>query len=91
MARVEQPIYCITEQQRNALLKYLLDRPYREVAVAVQFLTNAPNAVVNVEVPDEVAAKKPDEQEPKLKEEQEQKHEFMHENLVDEDSLLARV
>jgi hypothetical protein len=65
MAKVEQAIYCITEAQRNALLKYLLERPYREVAIAVQFLTNAPSAFVNVEVPDEMAVNKSAEEQSK--------------------------
>ncbi|HEY9813586.1 MAG TPA: hypothetical protein V6D31_08620 [Candidatus Sericytochromatia bacterium] len=52
MAKVQQTVYLITEQQREALINYLQNRPFREVAVAIQFLTNAPNAVLNVENPD---------------------------------------
>jgi hypothetical protein len=52
MAKVQQTVYLITEQQREALVNYLQNRPFREVAVAIQFLTNAPNAVLNVETPD---------------------------------------
>ncbi|MDZ7965042.1 MAG: hypothetical protein RM368_08700 [Nostoc sp. DedSLP03] len=53
MAQVQQKVYLITEQQRDALLNYLLNRPYREVANGVQFLNNAPTTIVNIEVPDE--------------------------------------
>ena len=49
--------YLISEKQREALLNYFLDRPYREVAVAVQILAKAPSSNVDVEVPDEEAAK----------------------------------
>ncbi|NJO28586.1 MAG: hypothetical protein HC874_14350 [Richelia sp. SL_2_1] len=45
----------MTEQQRDALLNYLLNQPYREVAGGVQFLTNAPTTVLNLEVPEEGA------------------------------------
>lgn len=53
MAKVKQKVYLVTEQQRDALLNYLLDRPYREVAGGVQLLTNAPTTTLNVEVPEE--------------------------------------
>lgn len=53
MANVKQKVYLITEQQRNGVLNYLLDRPYREVAVAIQILAKAPTTEVNLEVPDE--------------------------------------
>ncbi|MBD2532329.1 hypothetical protein H6G97_23215 [Nostoc flagelliforme FACHB-838] len=53
MTKVKQKVYLITEQQRDALLNYLLNRPYREVASGVQFLTNAPTTVLNVDVPEE--------------------------------------
>lgn len=43
----------MTEQQRDALLNYLLNQPYREVAGGVQFLTNAPSTILNLEVPEE--------------------------------------
>ncbi|BAZ46770.1 hypothetical protein NIES4102_38100 [Chondrocystis sp. NIES-4102] len=86
MAKVEQPIYCITEQQRNALLKYLLDRPYKEVAIAVQFLTNAPSAFVNVEVPDELETA-----ESKLEEEKEHNSHNKQEEIIDKSPVLAQV
>ncbi|NJN09542.1 MAG: hypothetical protein HC815_16785 [Richelia sp. RM1_1_1] len=39
--------------QREGLLKYLLNRPYREVAGAVEVLAKAPKTEINLEVPDE--------------------------------------
>lgn len=56
MANVEQTVYLITEQQRDALISYLQERPYREVAFGIQFLTNAPTAVVNINTVDEPAS-----------------------------------
>ncbi len=53
MSKVERTVYLISEQQREALLGYLQNRPYREVAAGVQFLVNAPTASVNVDIPDE--------------------------------------
>ncbi len=53
MAKVKQKVYLITEQQRNGLLNYLLNRPYREVAGAIQLLGKAPTTEINLEVPDE--------------------------------------
>lgn len=74
MATVKQKVYLITEQQREGLLNYLLNRPYREVAAGVQFLTDAPTTILNVELPEEESAnldaeeasKSAFEQEPKL-------------------------
>ncbi|BDI15153.1 hypothetical protein ANSO36C_09550 [Nostoc cf. commune SO-36] len=74
MTKVKQKVYLITEQQRDALLNYLLNRPYREVASGVQFLTNAPTTVLNVDVPEEestdISVEQPyktdNEHEPKL-------------------------
>lgn len=57
MATVKRPVYLISEQQRHALLNYLKDRPYREVASGIQFLMNAPTAQVDVELPEDVNAK----------------------------------
>lgn len=56
MAQVQQKVYLVTEQQREALLNYLLNRPYREVANGVQFLNSAPTTMLNIEVPDEQLA-----------------------------------
>jgi hypothetical protein len=53
MSKVERTVYLISEQQREALLGYLQNRPYREVAAGIQFLVNAPTASVNVEIPNE--------------------------------------
>ena len=53
MSKVERTVYLISEQQREALLGYLQNRPYREVAAGIQFLVNAPTASVNVDLPDE--------------------------------------
>jgi hypothetical protein len=52
MSKVQQTVYLITERQRDALISYLQNCPYREVAAAIQFLTSAPSAVLNVEVPE---------------------------------------
>jgi len=54
MAQVKQKVYLITEQQRDGLLNYLLNRPYKEVAAGVEFLNNAPTTMVNIEVPNEL-------------------------------------
>lgn len=54
--KVQQKVYFISEEQRDALLNYLLNRPYREVANGVQFLTDAPTTILNVEVPEEKSA-----------------------------------
>lgn len=53
MTTVKQTVHLITEQQREGLLKYLLNRPYREVAGAIEFLAKAPKTEINLEVPDE--------------------------------------
>ena len=53
MSKVERTVYLVSEQQREALLSYLQNRPYREVAAGIQFLVNAPTASVNVDMPDE--------------------------------------
>jgi hypothetical protein len=53
MNKVKQTVFLITDRQRDGLIGYLQNRPYGEVAGAIQFLTNAPSAVLNVDVPDE--------------------------------------
>ncbi|MDB9447415.1 hypothetical protein [Anabaena sp. CS-542/02] len=53
MPQLQKKVYLITQEQRDALLNYLLDRPYREVATGVEFLNNAPSTMVNLQVPDE--------------------------------------
>jgi hypothetical protein len=52
MTTTQRTVYLIAEQQRNALLNYLQDRPYREVAGGIQLLLNAPTAKIDVEMPD---------------------------------------
>ncbi len=56
MAMVKQKVYLITEEQRDGLMNYLMNRPYHEVANGVQFLTNAPTTILNVELPEEESA-----------------------------------
>lgn len=73
MAKVKQKVYLMTEQQRDALLNYLLNQPYREVAGGVQFLTNAPTTVLNLEVPEEGDANVSAEKEAEATQEQEMK------------------
>ncbi len=53
MPQIQKKVYLITQEQRDALLNYLLNRPYREVAAGVEFLKNAPNTMINLQVPDE--------------------------------------
>jgi hypothetical protein len=52
MTTTKRTVYLISEQQRNALLNYLQDRPYREVTAGIQLLLNAPTAKIDVEVPE---------------------------------------
>ena len=40
----QQKVYLITDTQRDALLSYLQERPYKEVAAGVEFLLNATTA-----------------------------------------------
>ncbi|MEA5569031.1 hypothetical protein [Anabaena sp. UHCC 0399] len=63
MTQVQQKVYLLTEQQRDALLNYLLNRPYREVAAGVEFLNNAPTTMLNIDLPDEQAGSMLAEQE----------------------------
>jgi hypothetical protein len=56
MSTVKQTVFLITERQRDGLVGYLQNRPYGEVAGAIQFLTSAPSAVLNVNVPEEQSA-----------------------------------
>lgn len=48
MTTSQQKVYLITEPQRDALLNYLQERPYKEVASGIEFLLNATSAVLNV-------------------------------------------
>ena len=48
MTTSQQKVYLITEPQRDALLSYLQERPYKEVAAGIEFLLNATTATLNV-------------------------------------------
>lgn len=50
MPKIKQKVHLITEQQRSVLVKYLSEQPYKEVAVAIQILAQAPATTVNVDV-----------------------------------------
>jgi len=89
MAKVKQKVYIVTEQQRDALLNYLLNRPYREVASGVQFLTNAPTTVLNVDVPEEESTSLSAEQPSKTDNEQESKLEIVP-SYTEELALFSR-
>ncbi|MEH2109076.1 hypothetical protein [Nostoc sp.] len=91
MAQVKQKIYLITEQQRDALLNYLQNRPYREVASGVQFLNNAPTTIVNIEVPDEQLERVPAEQEPKTQMDTEELKTEIHTYPTENLSVFSRV
>jgi hypothetical protein len=52
MTTSQQKVYLITESQQEALLNYLQNRPYKEVAAGIQFLINAPTAVLNIRTQD---------------------------------------
>jgi len=47
MTASQQKVYLITEPQRDALLSYLQERPYKEVAAGIEFLLNATTAMLN--------------------------------------------
>ena len=47
MTTSQQKVYLITEPQRDALLSYLQERPYKEVAAGIEFLLNATTATLN--------------------------------------------
>ncbi|NJN75312.1 MAG: hypothetical protein HC796_02435 [Synechococcaceae cyanobacterium RL_1_2] len=42
MPKIKQKVHLITEQQRNVLVKYLSEQPYKDVAVAIQILAQSP-------------------------------------------------
>lgn len=52
----KRKVFLITEAQRDALLTYLQERPYKEVASGIQFLMNAPSAMLNIETNEEETA-----------------------------------
>jgi len=43
----QQKVYLLTETQRDALLSYLQERPYKEVAAGIEFLLNATTAMLS--------------------------------------------
>jgi hypothetical protein len=47
-----QKVYLLTEAQRDALLSYLQERPYKEVAAGIEFLLNATTAMLSVQSDD---------------------------------------
>jgi hypothetical protein len=49
MTASQQKVYLLTEVQRDALLSYLQERPYKEVAAGIEFLLNATTAMLNVQ------------------------------------------
>lgn len=89
MSKVKQKVYLVTEQQRDALLNYLLNRPYREVAGGVQFLSNAPTTILDLEVPEDESVDMPTEQESIAKADQAQLQPFTTRN--EEFTVLSRV
>lgn len=89
MTKVKQKVYLVTEQQRDALLNYLLNRPYREVAGGVQLLSNAPTTVLNLEVPEDESVSMPTEEEPQAKADQAQLEAST--TLAEEFAVLSRV
>lgn len=62
MPTVQRKVYLLTEEQRDGLMNYLMNRPYHEVANGVQFLTGAPSTILNIEVPEEQSASSDAEQ-----------------------------
>ena len=89
MSKVKQKVYLVTEQQRDALLNYLLNRPYREVAGGVQFLSNAPTTILDLEVPEDESVNMPIEQESRAKADQAQLQASTTQN--EEFAVLSRV
>ena len=49
MTASQQKVYLLTEVQRDALLSYLQERPYKEVAAGIEFLLNATTAMLSVQ------------------------------------------
>ena len=49
----QQKVYLLTEAQRDALLSYLQERPYKEVASGIEFLLNATTAILGATSGDE--------------------------------------
>ncbi|MDX2257030.1 MAG: hypothetical protein NW214_16065 [Pseudanabaenaceae cyanobacterium bins.39] len=60
MTVTQQKVYLITEPQRDALLAYLQERPYKEVASGIDFLLNATTAMLSVNPETEQPSVTPD-------------------------------
>jgi hypothetical protein len=56
----QQKVYLITEAQRDALLSYLQERPYKEVAAGIEFLLNATTAMLSANSDSDEASVTPD-------------------------------
>lgn len=56
----QQKVYLITEAQRDALLSYLQERPYKEVAAGIEFLLNATTAMLSTSSDSDAASVTPD-------------------------------
>jgi hypothetical protein len=59
MTGSQQKVYLLTEAQRDALLSYLQERPYKEVAAGIEFLLNATTAMLSVQSEDTEATSQP--------------------------------
>ncbi len=56
----QQKVYLLTEAQRDALLSYLQERPYKEVAAGIEFLLNATTAMLSTSSDNDAASVTPD-------------------------------
>ena len=86
MAQIQKKVYLITQEQRDALLNYLLNRPYREVAAGVEFLKNAPNTMISLQVPDEQLESISGETQPESQTKAQQEGEIQIANAPTEDN-----
>jgi hypothetical protein len=86
MPQIQKKVYLITQEQRDALLNYLLNRPYREVATGVEFLNNAPSTMVNLQVPDEQLQSISGETQPESQTKAQQEGEIQIANAPTEDN-----
>jgi hypothetical protein len=86
MPQIQKKVYLITQEQRDALLNYLLNRPYREVATGVEFLNNAPSTMINLQVPDEQLESISGETQPESQTKAQQEGEIQIANAPTEDN-----
>jgi hypothetical protein len=86
MPQIQKKVYLITQEQRDALLNYLLNRPYREVATGVEFLNNAPSTMINLQVPDEQLESISGETQPESQTKAQQEQEIQIANAPTEDN-----